>query len=938
MDGEELEKQLDARFFDEVFEGFQVELRQLPTGPPKEGSWPSPYSDGMKALQKRMDELKVVHKRIKDRFENRIRSNWEEFVKGMMHIQLVKNDMNAITSGCAEARRHLKNTDRALVLANLEVLAHCERKNAYVEVYKLGRMVQRILQDERKLHEALDAGRFSDALRLYYSINGALESERTQRLECLRPLRNRFKDGARVILENLQRVLKNVVRKKEFNSTEMRDICTTFKEIGEVARLSESIRVAFSEVLLATCKERLTEQVLTNGEKADGISKMKFAQICGEIKVEHFMTTFLTVSSHVSDLLYRFYQVEQQVIHFASGEVKSSADGDDKQQGEFQLIRDEMSVSRQYLWDLIQAKLGDLLQASAIQKSKKMKMEQLLVVLHGAQLFTGIGKTFSRSDSKKLEASIKQKCIQYLENFQRTSFEAVKMALEAEMWRSLPVDRDFGVEQIVELNDSIESIKQLHRDATSPPVKDGEDEKQSEEVKGTQSKAATYQRFLLGENVFRSVLDNVTKKAAKRDEKQASLSLPGLLFTAPRRSRNQKKKPIVLTSASFKLVKYIGQLVQMIECLEPVADEAFNTLMDIFDFYLYTVFVLFGPEMKRFFVDERMSNLFTGMTEKPRGKGNQSRKLAPPPKPKGVTDTRYVLLKQTVNSINTRLRMNAFAAGVFSREIQRTKPGEPICPVHLNPGINLKEESSLFGVLERAVASETLIFMIRVFEHIKGRITKHLPKRQRYKVPKFGKHVQEVSEQFTTYMYRNVTILLMDMGAVHEQVQRAKWNQKKLSTEANGYVRYIVERFKAISDTIERLGGLPPHVEHRLLEETLVYVLEGLVMSWASVSRGKAPCSIEGRAQMSLDRSVLGKGIQKLRNFDPLPSFEYVDQFVNAFYLPHKDLMTWVTTHAKTYPLSVHQSFAYAGRAAQDISKKKVRAKLVDDIAEAAKR
>lgn len=495
------------------------------------------------------------------------------------------------------------------------------------------------------------------------------------------------------------------------------------------------------------------------------------------------------------------------------------------------------------------------------------------------------------------------------------------------------MDRDFGVDQIVELNKSIESIKQLHKDSAVR----GEDGKESDDMKGTQSKAATYQRFLLGENVFRAVLDSVTQKSSKRDEKQASLSLPGLLFTAPRRSRNQKKKPIVLTSASFKLVKYIGQLVQMIECLEPVADEAFNTLMDIFDFYLYTVFVLFGPEMKRFFVDERMANLFTGMA--PKGKGNQNRKPAPrPPKAKGVTDTRYVLLKQTVNSINTRLRMNAFAAGVFSREIQRTKPGEPICPVHINPGINLEDESTLFGVLERAVASETLIFMIRVFEHIKGRIAKHLPEKQRYKVPKFGKHVTQVSEQFTTYMYRNVTTLLIDMGAVHEQVQKAKWNQKKLSTEANDYVRFIVDRFKAISELIERLGGLPPHVEHRLLKETLVYVLEGLVMSWASVSRGKAPCSIEGRAQMSLDRSVLGKGIQKLRNFDPLPSFEYVDQFVNAFYLPHKDLMTWVATHAKTYPLSVHQSFAYAGRAAQDISKKKVRAKLVDEIAESVKR
>merc|ERR1719229_1059039 len=102
----------------------------------------------MKALQKRMEELRVVHTRIKNRFENRIRGNWEQFVKGMGHIQSVKQDVNAITGGITEARRHLKKTDESLILSNLQILAHCERKNPLAEVYKLGRGVQRILTDE----------------------------------------------------------------------------------------------------------------------------------------------------------------------------------------------------------------------------------------------------------------------------------------------------------------------------------------------------------------------------------------------------------------------------------------------------------------------------------------------------------------------------------------------------------------------------------------------------------------------------------------------------------------------------------------------------------------------------------------------------------------------------------------------------------------------
>jgi hypothetical protein len=304
-----------------------------------------------------------------------------------------------------------------------------------------------------------------------------------------------------------------------------------------------------------------------------------------------------------------------------------------------------------------------------------------------------------------------------------------------------------------------------------------------------------------------------------------------------------------------------------------------------------------------------------------------------------VTDTRYLLLKQTVNTINNRLLMNEFAAGVFSK-LPRPPHGQPMCPVRLNSELKMRSPERLHGVMERAVASETLVFMIKVLDHIQARIQPHLPQNESYKLERFSNHVKMVSVQFTTYMYRNICTFLLHMESITDLVQRCKWNKKgSTPTEANTYVQSIVSKFQGISKKIELLGGLPAHVEHRLLKETLVFTMEGLVSAWATLKH----CSIEGRAQMTLDRSELAKGIQKIRNVDPMPSWEYVQLWIDAFYLPRSDLLLWIQNHASEYPMHVHQSFATCGRASQDLGgkqtkKKAHQARLVEEIKETVMR
>ena len=60
-------------------------------------------------------------------------------------------------------------------------------------------------------------------------------------------------------------------------------------------------------------------------------------------------------------------------------------------------------------------------------------MEDLLLALHGAQVFKIIGQAFSGSESQDLENSILAKCRSYLAHFKKTNYETMKTTFDNEV-------------------------------------------------------------------------------------------------------------------------------------------------------------------------------------------------------------------------------------------------------------------------------------------------------------------------------------------------------------------------------------------------------------------------------------------------------------------------------------------------------------------------
>lgn len=94
------------------------------------------------------------------------------------------------------------------------------------------------------------------------------------------------------------------------------------------------------------------------------------------------------------------------------------------------------------------------------------------------------------------------------------------------------------------------------------------------------------------------------------------------------------------------------------------------------------------------------------------------------------------------------------------------------------------------------------------------------------------------------------------------------------------------------------------HIWGELLRQLSLHLVE-------SYSRAKK-CTTEGRGLMTLDLSALRSGLEKLAGLKPLPWWDHVLSYVNAFYLPESELLAWVSSHPH-YTLAQLQSVAECG-------------------------
>jgi hypothetical protein len=113
--------------------------------------------------------------------------------------------------------------------------------------------------------------------------------------------------------------------------------------------------------------------------------------------------------------------------------------------------------------------------------------------------------------------------------------------------------------------------------------------------------------------------------------------------------------------------------------------------------------------------------------------------------------------------------------------------------------------------------------------------------------------------------------------------------------------------------------GVSPLLLKKLYTSFLSYLTEQLVEAYAKAKK----CTPEGRGSMTLDLSALRSGLEKLTNLKPLPHWDFVLGWVNAYYLQESELIAWVAAHPE-YSMAQVISVAQCGCGANISSKERL--------------
>ncbi|XP_039593442.1 syndetin isoform X3 [Polypterus senegalus] len=327
-------------------------------------------------------------------------------------------------------------------------------------------------------------------------------------------------------------------------------------------------------------------------------------------------------------------------------------------------------------------------------------------------------------------------------------------------------------------------------------------------------------------------------------------------------SLNKVNAPI-LTNTTLNVIRLVGKYMQMMNILKPIAFDVIHCMSQLFDYYLYAVYTFFG-----------------------RNDTYESSGL-------GLISSR---LRTTLNRIQESLIDVEAGSENTSVHIAPDERKEKVPSPHLSHMVDLAASGSLYGLAERVVATESLVFLAEQFEFLQPHLDTIMPAAKKPFLQQFYSQTVSTASELRKPIYWIVAAKAIDYEQMLLLMAGVKWDIKEIMSQHNVYVDVLLKEFEKFS---KRLGDIskqvriPLPVSNVLWEHCIRLANRTLVEGYANVKK----CSNEGRALMQLDFQQFLMKLEKLTDIRPIPDKEFVETYIKAYYLTENDMEQFIKNH-----------------------------------------
>ena len=379
--------------------------------------------------------------------------------------------------------------------------------------------------------------------------------------------------------------------------------------------------------------------------------------------------------------------------------------------------------------------------------------------------FTKIGEAFSNGTAAGMYSVMKKQSKLYFIRYHKGRLEDLRTMLENEMWIAMPVQNNFTIYDIKEFSTFLESTS-MAADASA--------------LSETVNADAFFHRY---ENPFSTEPSDGNAGKADEDEdvpeelKQEYVDEEGDGSSHPRRrgsvdAKSSKAKAAAakaaangsdnqptLTSTSINVLRYMGKYLHMMEILRPISFQIFFGYRQIFEYYMYTCYSFFGANSA--------NDPTFGMSANLR---------------KTLKRIHGLLVQPGESSLDSGSEVRAVAA-----------------PINQMVGMDMEAPDMLFGIGQRTVATESLIFIAEALQSCRVHLEQILPKQQQSALAEFYDLSVDACAELRKFLHYCTAKRVLDLGDLATSVGSVKWDLTAkdlgMGLECSSYVHNLNGKF-----------------------------------------------------------------------------------------------------------------------------------------------
>nr|CAD7591027.1 unnamed protein product [Timema genevievae] len=611
--------------------------------------------------------------------------------------------------------------------------------------------------------------------------------------------------------EQLDQALSQVC--KHFDADHYSKVHSAYKLLGKMQMAMDQMHMHFASAIHNSAFNVVHGYVelcfvQTHGEDPVILHKKQFRELCKFVTAESFIPCLLDLCKALWEIMKSYHKVI--IWQQRNDSDKLTADGamenvDFEASFNKEYVKQKLENGLARIWQDVQSRISVYLLGSDLAWYKFDEFLQVLGIVHRLM---EVGEEFCGSKSTDLQNSIRTQSMNYFINYHQSRLDELRIFLENEGWEICPVKPNFTILRLQEFGSLRHILKywkndlssQGHLNMSSPecssnhsqddsslsggyfarysdsgsPFDISQDEVQEEDILaniGLQDEPSGYfsdesdediPEELTKDFVDENMGDTVSNKHSKPTSKK---NIHVELLKAP-----------ILTNTALTVLRQCGKYLQMSHLLRPIACDVITCMSQLFEYYLYTVYSFFANDL-----------------------------------PVSCHSMFSLKLQATLKRIKDKL--------ILSDQDQEQKPSEinkrKILPPQMSTGVEMNQAESLYGLAERVVAVESLVFLAKQFKFLQSYLEHLIPHNSPVTgnsapLHHFYSQTILVATELRRPVYMNVCARAVDFNTTLNSMAKVNWEVKEVMSQHSQYVDNLLRDLQIFSMRLEEVSCRVP--------------------------------------------------------------------------------------------------------------------------------